>query len=178
MPDYMTINEFFLKYGKIPSHFFFDRFKNPFLLVSMSISRGVFSESPNPAKEKVKPKQLVDLKRDRDDIVTKVIQLEKPEPEKGGMVFSIGRASGNDIVLFHRRISKQHATLREDPASKDYSLCDAGSDHGTKINGKAIEKGKPFKVNDNSTLELGGAALCTFMTADTFHFFMNQLNKK
>ncbi len=57
------------------------------------------------------------------------VEIAKPE-------FTIGRQSDNDLVLFESRISRRHARIVKTP--QGYLLEDAGSRHGTFVNGAMI----------------------------------------
>ena len=48
--------------------------------------------------------------------------------------FTLGRQSDNDLVLLDSRISRRHASIVKD--GENYVLEDAGSRHGTFVNGK------------------------------------------
>ena len=57
------------------------------------------------------------------------VEIAKPE-------FTMGRQSDNDLVLFESRISRHHARIVKSP--QGYLLEDAGSRHGTFVNGTMI----------------------------------------
>ena len=57
------------------------------------------------------------------------VEITKPE-------FTIGRQSDNDLVLFESRISRRHARIVKTP--QGYVLEDAGSRHGTFVNGAMV----------------------------------------
>jgi phosphoserine phosphatase RsbU/P len=60
-----------------------------------------------------------------------VREVEIPKPE-----FTMGRQSDNDLVLFESRISRRHARILKTP--QGYVLEDAGSRHGTFVNGTMV----------------------------------------
>jgi phosphoserine phosphatase RsbU/P len=57
------------------------------------------------------------------------VEITKPE-------FNIGRQSDNDLVLFESRVSRRHAHIVKTP--QGYLLEDAGSRHGTFVNGTLV----------------------------------------
>ena len=57
------------------------------------------------------------------------VEIAKPE-------FTMGRQSDNDLVLFDSRISRRHARILKTP--QGYVLEDAGSRHGTYVNGAQV----------------------------------------
>jgi serine phosphatase RsbU (regulator of sigma subunit) len=63
--------------------------------------------------------------------------------------FNLGRHSDNDLVLLDSRISRRHARIVSD--ERGYVLEDAGSRHGTFVNGERIET-SPLKSGDQISL--------------------------
>ncbi len=57
------------------------------------------------------------------------VEITRPE-------FTLGRQSDNDLVLFESRISRRHARISKTP--QGYLLEDAGSRHGTFVNGTRV----------------------------------------
>jgi serine phosphatase RsbU (regulator of sigma subunit) len=57
------------------------------------------------------------------------VEISKPE-------FTIGRQSDNDLVLFESRISRRHVRIVK--SAQGYLLEDAGSRHGTFVNGTQV----------------------------------------
>ncbi len=68
---------------------------------------------------------------------------------------SIGRAAGNDIRIDDRTISRRHARVWYDAGGAHVE--DAGSSHGTFVDGEKLEG--PAKLEDRSTLQLGDVQL-------------------
>lgn len=64
--------------------------------------------------------------------------------------FTLGRQSDNDLVLLDSRISRRHASILKDGDS--YVLEDAGSRHGTFVNGKKVEASCRLKSGDQISL--------------------------
>jgi serine phosphatase RsbU (regulator of sigma subunit) len=64
--------------------------------------------------------------------------------------FNLGRQSDNDLVLLDSRISRRHASIVKD--SDGYLLEDAGSRHGTFVNGNRIEAPHRLKAGDQISL--------------------------
>lgn len=59
---------------------------------------------------------------------------------------TVGRASGNDIVLAHPAISRTHAVI--EPAGDGYELVDEGKKNGTLVNGRLLEGRKTLRECD------------------------------
>ena len=63
--------------------------------------------------------------------------------------FTIGRESGNDIIMPDIALSKCHATI--EVTSRSYHLRDCGSTNGTLLNGKQINQ-DPRPLNDGDVI--------------------------
>ncbi|MBI5155393.1 sigma 54-interacting transcriptional regulator [Candidatus Poribacteria bacterium] len=59
---------------------------------------------------------------------------------------TIGRGHGNDVVLDEIHVSKHHAVIHSRPGG--YSVADAGSRHGTLVNGFRISGERPLRAGD------------------------------
>ncbi len=66
---------------------------------------------------------------------------------------TIGRAPGNDFVVEHATVSRQHATIKIE--GEDLRLYDLGSANGTFVNDKRVRE--PVMLQDGDTLRLGEA---------------------
>lgn len=64
--------------------------------------------------------------------------------------FTLGRQSDNDLVLLDSRISRRHASILKD--DDGYLLQDAGSRHGTFVNGKRVEQACRLNAGDQISL--------------------------
>ncbi len=64
--------------------------------------------------------------------------------------FTLGRQGDNDLVLLDTRISRRHARILKD--SDGYLLEDAGSRHGTFVNGERVTGSRPLKSGDQISL--------------------------
>lgn len=69
-------------------------------------------------------------------------------------VITIGRGSGNDIVLPDPRVSRQHAEIRRQ--DDEFIITDLGSTNGTFVNGVRIEEPQPLRRGDR--IEIGTTA--------------------
>ena len=81
------------------------------------------------------------------------IEIAKPE-------FTMGRHSGNDLVLFASRISRRHARIVKTP--QGYLLEDTGSRHGTFVNGTLVTS-CPLKSGDQINLGVAETYSLTFL---------------
>jgi serine phosphatase RsbU (regulator of sigma subunit) len=64
--------------------------------------------------------------------------------------FTLGRQGDNDLVLLDTRISRRHARIVRD--SEGYLLEDAGSRHGTFVNGEKVTESRRLKSGDQISL--------------------------
>ncbi len=78
----------------------------------------------------------------------KEVSIDKP-------IFTIGRVAGNDLVIPHPSVSKQHCRIVKKGDS--YIVEDFGSTNGTFVNGEKVEKSRELKSGDN--LDVGLAKL-------------------
>jgi serine phosphatase RsbU (regulator of sigma subunit) len=74
--------------------------------------------------------------------------------------FTLGRQGDNDLVLLDTRISRHHARISKD--SEGYVLEDAGSRHGTFVNGVQLTGPRKLKPGDQIGLGVSDAYGLTF----------------
>ncbi len=74
--------------------------------------------------------------------------------------FTLGRQGDNDLVLLDTRISRHHARVIKE--NEDYLLEDAGSRHGTLLNGVPISTARKLKSGDQIGLGVSDAYGLTF----------------
>jgi pSer/pThr/pTyr-binding forkhead associated (FHA) protein len=68
---------------------------------------------------------------------------------------TIGRAPGNNFVVEHATVSRQHAVIKRE--GEDLRLYDLGSANGTFVNDKRVRE--PVALQDGDTVRLGEAEL-------------------
>ena len=88
--------------------------------------------------------------------VVREVEISKPE-------FTIGRQSDNDLVLFESRISRRHARIVK--GAQAYLLEDAGSRHGTFVNGTQVTSCQ-LKSGDQIGLGIADTYALTFLMQD------------
>jgi len=74
--------------------------------------------------------------------------------------FNLGRQSDNDLVLLDSRISRRHASILKD--GDGYVLEDAGSRHGTFVNGERVVSPQRLKSGDQISLGVTDSYALTF----------------
>ncbi|PYV18202.1 MAG: hypothetical protein DMG21_05770, partial [Acidobacteria bacterium] len=74
--------------------------------------------------------------------------------------FTLGRQSENDLVLLDSRISRRHAQIIQN--ENGYAIEDAGSRHGTFVNGERVTA-TPLKSGDQISLGVTDSYQLTFV---------------
>jgi hypothetical protein len=69
-------------------------------------------------------------------------------------IISIGRSSGNDIIIPDRTVSGNHAVINKE--GNDYMIQDLGSTNGVIVNQRKVKK---IKLQSKDKIKLGGAIL-------------------
>ena len=76
---------------------------------------------------------------------------------------TLGRAPTNDIVLGIPMISKLHAYFQKDPSTGEFSLWDAGSSFGTRVDGKDLVPGEPRPLENDARIIFAGRIQALFI---------------
>lgn len=90
-------------------------------------------------------------------------------------IVTVGRASGNDVVIPDPSVSRQHALLKQGEDGV-FLMRDAGSSNGTTVNGNsalARGHGPPSELKPGDNVQLGRVA-CTFVDAAALRDFVLQ----
>jgi hypothetical protein len=78
--------------------------------------------------------------------------IKAPDAARAEHIFTIGRVSGNDLVIPDLAISKKHALI--EIRDQEYLVRDCGSKNGTRLNGEPL--GERFKqLHDGWLLAFG-----------------------
>lgn len=73
------------------------------------------------------------------------------------MKITIGRDSGNSIVIDDRMVSRFHAEVQK--IEDSYYIRDMGSSNGTFVNGNRVPDGKYIKLGKDDAIRLGKSEL-------------------
>jgi len=95
------------------------------------------------------------------------ILARRPSVPPGGI--TVGREGTNDLVLRFERVSPHHATLEPRDDGRGVEVIDAGSTHGTFVNGTRLRSGERVRLLDGARLEFGGGLPFTFLTPEGLH---------
>ncbi len=79
----------------------------------------------------------------------------------------IGRTSGNDIVIDHRSISRNHAKVTRSPESGHYIIADLQSTNGVRINGQDYSK---VELRGGDIVDLGHVRMRFVEPGEQFEF--------
>jgi len=111
-----------------------------------------------------------------DILEARVIEIK--ERKEGGATTShvtIGRAAQNDIILYNKLVSKDHAYLEIPEKGGNCSLVDVGSKNGTLLNGDEVTPNKTYPLKDGDEISFGPETKVVYFSSRTFHDFLTQL---
>ena len=124
----------------------FARFMQRPVLVGSAIKMGIISTQAGMNSDELNRTQIFEPAKSMDSSLSAseslkhaiypLVKGEYPATPRGS--FYIGRINGNDMIMPDYAISKRHAII--DVESGTYTLRDAGSTNGTKINGSPLGK--------------------------------------
>jgi hypothetical protein len=80
---------------------------------------------------------------------------------------TIGRATNNDIVLWHESVSKMHAFFHHDE-DVGWVLEDAGSTNGTLADGVVLAAGEPVPIKSGSSIVFGSLSCAVIGAGELF----------
>lgn len=84
----------------------------------------------------------------------------------GGATVRLGRASENDLVIDDGTLSRQHLLLTRD-AARTWSVADAGSSNGTKLDGLKLGR-TPVAIAPGARIEAGAVRLTFYDAASLY----------
>ncbi len=124
----------------------FARFMQRPVLVGSAIKTGIISTQPGMNSDELNSTQIFEPSKSMSSSLSAseslkhaiypLVKGEYPATPRGS--FYIGRINGNDMIMPDYAISKRHAII--DVESGTYTLRDAASTNGTKINGARLGK--------------------------------------
>ncbi|MHC4599976.1 MAG: FHA domain-containing protein [Planctomycetota bacterium] len=177
MKTYLRIHDFSSQYGGLSLEEFLARFVNPFLVISIVETKKKSHDEPTIDGEIVnKPTTRKYHEHDPNLVFTYVAYIEKIEEGDPGVI-SLGRATSNDIVVYHPSVSRRHAVLHADLPSQTFRMADLGSSYGTEVDGKRLGRDEKAALTDGANLVLGKSAHCTFLTAHSFHRYLQEMKQ-
>jgi hypothetical protein len=105
----------------------------------------------------------------------RVIEITKrkdiTEPDK----ITIGRSAENDIVIYNKMVSRNHAYLQLSSEDQACFLVDAGSSNGTFLNNTQITPHEKYQLTDADEISIGPETKVLFFASKAFHTFLSEL---
>lgn len=81
------------------------------------------------------------------------------------MGVTIGRVSSNDVIIDHPSVSRFHAWLQQDERTGAWSVTDAESRNGTRVDGVSLSPRQRVALRDGGVIQLGEVSLTFFLPA-------------
>ena len=107
-----------------------------------------------------------------DVLEARVIELQKRRAGAVEDAITVGRSPQNDIVLYNRLISKNHAQLFISLDPRACHLLDLGSTNGTFLNGNKVNPHERCKLTDGDEISFGPQAKVIYFSPRTFYEFL------
>jgi len=107
-----------------------------------------------------------------DALEARVIELQKRRAGAAEEAITVGRSPQNDIVLYNRLISKNHAQLFIPPGERACHLLDLESTNGTFLNGNKLNSHEQYKLTDGDEISFGPQAKVVYFSPKTFYDFL------
>ncbi|XP_044476135.1 FHA domain-containing protein PS1-like isoform X2 [Mangifera indica] len=82
---------------------------------------------------------------------------DKDDDEEKEEILMVGRHPDCHIMLTHPSISRFHLQIHAKPYSRNLSVIDLSSVHGTRVSERKIEPCVPVELNEGDTLKIGGS---------------------
>jgi len=110
-----------------------------------------------------------------DILEARVIEIKERKEGATPSQVTIGRAAQNDIILYNKMVSKDHAYLEIPEKGGNCSLVDVGSKNGTLLNGEEVTPNKTYPLKDGDEISFGPETKVVYFSSRTFHEFLTQL---
>ena len=107
-----------------------------------------------------------------DALEARVIELQKRRAGAAEEAITVGRSPQNDIVLYNRLISKNHAHLFTSAQERECHLVDLGSTNGTFLNGNKMNPHQKYKLGDGDEISFGPQARVVYFSSKIFYEFL------
>ena len=107
-----------------------------------------------------------------DALEARVIELHKRRAGVAKEAITVGRSPRNDIVLYNRLISKNHAHIFVALPERECHLLDLGSTNGTLLNGNRLNPHQKYKLADGDEVSFGPQAKVVYFSPTTFYDFL------
>jgi pSer/pThr/pTyr-binding forkhead associated (FHA) protein len=100
-----------------------------------------------------------------------VIPVRKSKDNAFQRGVTVGRTANNDVVLDDGSVSRFHAWFQRDATGPGWSLADAGSKNGTRVNGERLKSRKLVALKADAVIRFGQVEV-RFLPPDAFVEFL------
>ena len=151
-----NLDPFIQDVKKLTLHEFAAKYSHPFLIVH--------GQRPLDSDEELaKDTDLESTGEARSDISIYPVKEQSDSSAFGFM--TIGRSVKNHIVMSSRMVSKIHAIIHK--IQDTYTIVDANSNNGTKLNNQTLSPNIPHLLHDGDTVILAGRVLLQFLVCSS-----------
>lgn len=113
----------------------------------------------------------------KDFLEARVIEINKKKIDVDEGVVTIGRAAGNDIVLYNKTISKTHGFLYFPFAETGAYVVDLKSTNCTFLNDTIITPYVTYNLSDGDEISFGPQTKVIYLSTGTFYDFVLSLKR-
>jgi hypothetical protein len=168
--SYLQLDSFIKQHRRTSREHFVARFQDPFLLIEGELSE--FDDfMTNQEMPALRPRGEDPDKDEGGSGQRLVAHVAKTNRNSFHDLIALGRATSNDIVVAHARVSKFHAYFSRESAGV-YTVTDAGSVGGTELDGSKLAEGTQHRLESGATLVLAGSVKATFFLPNDFYSYM------
>lgn len=96
--------------------------------------------------------------------------LHRPGEHAQAGPITVGRASGNNIVVSNIEVSKQHALFEVD--GDQWTIQDCGSTNGTYVNSARIDPDQKVELTSSDAVKIGPGVSAVFFSPAGFYQFL------
>ncbi|MBW1980301.1 MAG: FHA domain-containing protein [Deltaproteobacteria bacterium] len=106
---------------------------------------------------------------------TTVIEITKQASDVDDISIYIGRANTNDIILYNKLVSRNHAHIRFNLSEKKCYLVDSASANGTFVNKNKLIPEKEYLLSDGDEISFGPHTKVVYFSSESFHKLLSEL---
>jgi pSer/pThr/pTyr-binding forkhead associated (FHA) protein len=110
-----------------------------------------------------------------DVLEARVIEIKEKKEDTTPSHVTIGRSAQNDIILYNKMVSKEHAYLNIPETGGTCDLVDVGSKNGTLLNGNEIAPHQSYPLNDGDEISFGPETKVVYFSSKAFHEFLTHV---
>ena len=175
---YRNLAYYVSAYADMESTEFSEKFKGGFLVeqAKMVFDRDVIFQVSTVLTDN----ESVLNQLNQESNVGKVLEARVLEIKKEGNVaefdtITVGRSSRNDLVLFNKLVSRQHAQLYYSSTLNTCCLIDLGSTNGTFLNNDRLVAHETHQLTDGDEISFGPDTKVIYLSAKDFHNLLTRM---